>query len=91
MIQVNVTLTETIKVLLDEKKYSTLRDILTTMKPFDIAAVFEELQDEKTPILFRILPKELAAETRRSSLSTASAITSSRRSLTSCLSTTRST
>ena len=63
MIQVNVTLTETIKVLLDEKKYSTLRDILTTMKPFDIAAVFEELQDEKTPILFRILPKELAAET----------------------------
>ena len=62
MIQVNVTLTETIKVLLEEKKYSTLRDILTTMKPFDIAAVFEELQDEKTPILFRILPKELAAE-----------------------------
>lgn len=63
MIQVNVTITETIKVLLDEKKYSTLRDILTTMKPFDIAAVFEELQDEKTPILFRILPKELAADT----------------------------
>lgn len=63
MIQVNVTLTETIKVLLDEKKFGTLRDILVTMKPYDIAAVFEELQDEKTPILFRILPKELAAET----------------------------
>lgn len=63
MVQVNVTLTETIKALLEEKKYSTLRDILTTMKPFDIAAVFEELQDEKTPILFRIMPKELAAET----------------------------
>ena len=63
MVQVNVTITETIKVLLDEKKYGTLRDILITMKPYDIAAVFEELQDEKTPILFRILPKELAAET----------------------------
>ena len=63
MIQVNVTLTETIKVLLDEKKYNTLRDILVTMKPYDIAAVFEELQDEKLAILFRILPKELAAET----------------------------
>ncbi|MED9970262.1 MAG: magnesium transporter [Ruminococcus sp.] len=63
MVQVNVTLTETIKVLLEEKKYGTLRDILVTMKPYDIAAVFEELQDEKTPILFRILPKELAAET----------------------------
>lgn len=63
MEQVNVTLTETIKVLLDDKKFSTLRDILITMKPFDIAAVFENLQDEKMPILFRILPKELAAET----------------------------
>ena len=46
MEQVNVTLTETIKVLLDDKKFSTLRDILITMKPFDIAAVFENLQDE---------------------------------------------
>ena len=80
MEQVNVTLTETIKVLLDDKKFSTLRDILITMKPFDIAAVFENLQDEKMPILFRILPKELAAETLskwmtklRNSLSTASA------------------
>lgn len=63
MEQVNVTLTETIKVLLDDKKFSTLRDILITMKPFDIAAVFENLQDEKMPILFRILPKEFAAET----------------------------
>ena len=56
MVQVNVTLTETIKKLLEEKKYSTLKDILTTMMPFDIAAVFSELQSEKTPILFRILP-----------------------------------
>lgn len=63
MEQVIVTLTETIRVLLEEKKFNTLRDILNTMKPFDIAAVFEELQDEKTPILFRILPKEIAAET----------------------------
>ena len=63
MEQVNVTLTETIRVLLEERKFNTLRDILTTMKPYEIAAIFEELQDEKTPILFRILPKELAAET----------------------------
>ena len=63
MEQVNVTLTETIKVLLNDKKFSTLRDILITMKPFDIAAVFENLHDEKMPIMFRILPKELASET----------------------------
>ena len=63
MVQVNVTLTQTIKKLLEDKKFSTLRDILTTMMPYDIAAVFEEMQDEKMPILFRLLPKELAAET----------------------------
>ena len=63
MEQVNVSLTEAIKELLNDKKFSTLRDILITMKPFEIAAVFEDLQDEKMPILFRILPKELAAET----------------------------
>ena len=45
MEQVNVTLTETIKVLLDDKKFSTLRDILITMKPFDIAAGVLKIQD----------------------------------------------
>lgn len=59
----NEILTETIRTLLEEKKYGTLKDILVTMKPYDIAEVFEDLQDEKMPILFRILPKELAAET----------------------------
>lgn len=63
MEQTNAIITETIRALLEEKKFSTLKDILVTMKPFDIATIFEELQEEKMPILFRILPKELAAET----------------------------
>jgi magnesium transporter len=54
---------ETIQTLLDNKRYSTLRDILNTMNPVDIAAVFEDLQSEKTALLFRLLPKETAAET----------------------------
>lgn len=58
-----ITLAETIKVLIEEKKYSSLRDILITMNPFDIATIFEELHDEKITLLFRLLPKELAAET----------------------------
>ena len=62
MEKTQVTLTETIKSLLDDKKYSTLRDVLETMNPVDIAELFEELQDEKAPILFRLLPKELAAD-----------------------------
>lgn len=58
-----VTLFETIVTLLDNKRYATLRDILSTMNPVDIAAVFEELQDEKIALLFRLLPKEMAADT----------------------------
>ena len=49
--------------LLEEKKYATLRDILITMNPADIAALLSGLQDPKIPIMFRLLPKELAAET----------------------------
>ena len=49
--------------MLEEKKYSTLRDILATMNPADIAAVFSGLQEHKIPLMFRLLPKELAAET----------------------------
>lgn len=49
--------------LLDEKKYPSLRDILVTMNPSDIAGVFLELDQERIPLLFRLLPKELAAET----------------------------
>ena len=58
-----VSLFETIVTLLENKRYSTLRDILNTMNPVDIAAVFEDLQSEKTALLFRLLPKETAAET----------------------------
>lgn len=63
MAEHNVTVEKTLRVLLDEKKYPTIKDILVTMNPADIAAVFEELDEERTPLLFRLLPKELAAET----------------------------
>ena len=59
----NVTLEKTIRKLLDEKKYQTLKDILVTLEAADISAVFEELDEERTPLLFRLLPKELVAET----------------------------
>ena len=57
-----VTLEKSLKKLLDEKKYQTLKDVLGTMNGADIAAVFEDLDEERTPLLFRLLPKELAAE-----------------------------
>ena len=49
--------------MLEEKKYSTLRDILVTMNPSDIAAVFAGLEEKQIPLLFRLLPKETAADT----------------------------
>ena len=49
--------------MLEDKKYSTLRDILATMNPADVAAVFSGLKEQKIPLLFRLLPKSMAAET----------------------------
>ena len=49
--------------LLNDKKYSTLKDILITMNPSDIAAVFDDLEESRIPVMYRLLPKELAAET----------------------------
>ena len=49
--------------MLEDKKYTTLRDILTTMNPSDVAALFDGLEDKQIPILFRLLTKEQAAET----------------------------
>ena len=49
--------------MLEEKKYATLRDILVTMNPSDIAGLFEDLEEKQIPLMCRLLPKELAAET----------------------------
>lgn len=54
---------KTLQTLLEDKKYSTLRDILNTMNPSDVAAVFSGIDEDRIPLLFRLLPKELAAET----------------------------
>ena len=58
-----VILEKMITSLLNEKKYPSLRDILVTMNPSDIASVFGELEPDRIPLLFRLLPKEQAAET----------------------------
>ena len=49
--------------MLEEKKYATLRDILCTMNPSDVAGLFKDLEDKQIPVMYRLLPKELAAET----------------------------
>ena len=63
MAEHNVTVESTLDALLAGKKYPTIRDILITMNPADIASVFDSMEEERLPLLFRLLPKELAAET----------------------------
>ena len=53
MTEHKVTMESTLKVLLEQKKYSTLKDILVTMNPSDVAELFEEIADERLPRLFR--------------------------------------
>ena len=63
MAEKTYSIEKSIAALVEGKKYSTLRDILSTMNPSDVAYIFEELDEPASlPLLFRLLPKELAAE-----------------------------
>lgn len=62
MVDTTAVLGETLKTLIENKKFSTIRDMLETMNPSDIAGIFQDFSDEKLPVMFRLLPKELAAE-----------------------------
>ena len=56
-------LVEKIEDLVNRKRYTELRDLLLPLEPADIAILADDLDDEKTlPLLFRLLPKEQAAE-----------------------------
>ena len=49
--------------LLEEKKFSQLKKLLCELQAIDIAEIIHEVPKEKQILVFRILPKELAAET----------------------------
>jgi len=54
---------ETLLELAARKQYGTLRNVMIAMNAPDIAEIFAELPEESIlPLLFRLLPKELAAE-----------------------------
>ncbi len=48
--------------LAERKEYIQLKKILEDINAVDIAPLFEELPEREIPIVFRLLPKELAAE-----------------------------
>ena len=56
-------LLEKIEELIQRKQYKELRALLLPLEAADIAQLADDLDDEKTlPLLFRLLPKEQAAE-----------------------------
>ena len=48
--------------MLEERKYTAARALLATMNPSDIAAMFGHMKEKSIPLLFRLLPKDVAAE-----------------------------
>lgn len=59
-----VTIETALETLLEQKKYNTIKDLLTTMNPSDIAFLFEDMAEyqQRLALLFRLLPKQMAAE-----------------------------
>ena len=49
--------------LLENRKYSLLRQMLSNLNAADIALLFDEIDKKEIPLLYRLLPKEEAAET----------------------------
>ena len=56
-------LEETFRKLTEEKKYASLRDLMQTLYPADIASILSDMPEKMMPAIFRLLPKDLAAET----------------------------
>ncbi len=63
MAENNFSIAATLSSMLEAKRYTSVRDVLVTMNPADIAATLEEMEEGRLPLLFRLLPKEQAAET----------------------------
>ena len=59
----SVTINDTLEILLEQKKYNAIKTVLSTMNPSDIAALLEDVPPGELLLLFRLLPKELAADT----------------------------
>lgn len=48
--------------LLEVKDYRVLRSYISAFEPADIAEIFDKIDEDDIPLLFRILPKDLASD-----------------------------
>lgn len=62
-IAVRLAQTEEINQLLVDKNFTVLKPLLAQMNEADLAEIFDETDEDMLVLLFRILPKDLAAET----------------------------
>ena len=62
MAEFKVKFEDTICSLLEERKFSTIKDILSTMAASDITALFERVDEKQVPVIFRLLSKDNAAD-----------------------------
>lgn len=49
--------------MIEGKKYKALKEIISTMIPYDLASILENMSEKNVLLLFRLLPKDLASET----------------------------
>ncbi len=54
---------EEIQVLINNKNFAILKPLLAAENPTDLAAIVTNLPDDDLPLVFRLMPKDLAANT----------------------------
>ena len=64
----NNRIMEEIESLSSRKRWQDIRDMLLLFEPADTAAILAELQSDRLPLIYRLLPKELAADRKSTRL-----------------------
>ncbi len=55
-------LKETLQTLAETKRFQTIKDVILTMNPIDLATLFNDLDEKTVTVLFRLLPRDMAGE-----------------------------
>ena len=62
MSETSIKIDHIIDELLEEKKFATIKDILSTINASEVIVLFEHIDKKEVPVIFRLLPKDTAAE-----------------------------
>lgn len=58
----NSEIVNEIRELMENREFSSLKKLVEEFEPADVAQIFTDYDEDSVPILFRLLPKDLAAE-----------------------------